>query len=163
MKPIFILAIAAIAATGIGAAQLNNNINVTAGGFGTGGTDIASPVDNADVTFNITAVVDEENDNIKNLVTGCFIHMDESLDKDSIVFCKLSNDEPALEGAGTDYPNIIAEGHLDLEEGYESSDVIEVPIHVTAFNGSNSVFLIHDVHVVVIGKNVTEAQPVLIP
>jgi len=157
MKPIFILAIAAIAATGIGAAQLNNNINVTAGGFGTGGTDIASPIDNADVTFNITAVVDEENNNIKNLVTGCFIHMDEDLDANSVVFCKLSDNEPALEGPAADYPNVIAEGHLDLDQGYESSETIEVPIHVTAFNGSNSVFLIHDVHVVVIGNNVTDA------
>lgn len=154
MKPIFILAIAAIAATGIGAAQLNNDIDVTAGGFGTGGTDIASPVDNADVTFNITAIVDEEAGNIKNLVTGCFIHMDEDLDDDSVVFCKLSDDADGE----SDFPNIIAEGHLDLPEGYQASQDIEVPIHVTAFNGSNSVFLIHDVHVVVVGNNVTGVE-----
>ncbi|MFQ5440775.1 MAG: hypothetical protein ACE5DL_04855 [Nitrosopumilaceae archaeon] len=150
MKPIFILAIAAIAATGIGAAQLNNDINVTAGGFGTGGTDIETPIENATVTFNITAQIGESN--IKNLIEDCFFHSEEELAQGSVVFCKLSDD---VQG-DSDTPNIVAEGHLDLPDGYCPSDLETIPIHTFATGEGidNLVFNIHDVHLVVVeGQN----------
>ena len=158
MKPIFILAIAAIAATGIGAAQLNNDINVTAGGFGTGGTDIASPIDNADVNFTIAAIVDEDTQTIKNVITECNFHGDEDLDEGAIVYCKLSSDA----AGASDTPTIVAEGHVTLEEGYKSSTYETIPIDVLAYNGSNSVFNIHDVHLVVIGENATNPDPIVV-
>jgi len=175
MKPIFILAIAAIAATGIGAAQLGTDINVTVNsGFGQGGANIESPISDADVSFIIEAIptcdlvdavgasVDcdpNENRAFKNLVTDCVVHTDDFLDTDAIVICKLSDD---MNGDNGDAANIVAEGRITVgdqyPQGYEGSEPINVPVQA-AFPGANSVFNIQDVHIVVIGENVDEEPP----
>ena len=157
MKPIFILAIAAIAATGIGAAQLGNDIAVTAGGFGVGGANIETPIDDAQVTFTVDQVtVGEGTDgHIKNLITECIFHSEDSIKVNATIICKLSDD---MQG---DVPgsqaNIVAEGQLYLEnESYEGSTFVNIPITNTAYPAANSVFDIKDVHIVVIGENATE-------
>lgn len=154
MKPIFILAIAAIAATGIGAAQLGTNINVTAGGFGVGGANIETPIDDAQVTFNVTAI--NGTGSIKNLITECIFHSNDSIAENGTVICKLSDD---MNGNDGDAANIVAEGRFELtpEYGpYEGSSELRIPIDLTAYPGANSVFNIQDVHIVVIGENGTE-------
>lgn len=152
MKPIFILAIAAIAATGVGAAQLGTNIDVTAGGFGVGGANIETPIDDANVTFNVTAI--NGTGTIKNLITECIFHSDDSVAQGGSIICKLSDD---MNGDDGDAANIVAEGRVELTEGpYEASSDLRIPIELTAYPGANSVFNIQDVHIVVIGENGTQ-------
>ena len=157
MKPIFILAIAAIAATGIGAAQLGNDIAVTAGGFGVGGANIETPIDDAQVTFTVEqkTVGEPGNEHIKNLITECIFHSEDAIQENATIICKLSDD---MKG---DVPgsqaNIVAEGQLYLEKiTYEPSDFVTIIIDNTAYEAANSVFDIKDVHIVVIGTNGTE-------
>jgi len=157
MKPIFILAIAAIAATGIGAAQLGNDIAVTAGGFGVGGANIETPIDDAQVTFTVDQVTvgEEGNEHIKNLITECIFHSEDAIQENATIICKLSDD---MQG---DVPgsqaNIVAEGQTLLNNtAYEPSDFVTIEIDNTAYEAANSVFDIKDVHIVVIGTNGTE-------
>ena len=143
MKPIFMLAIVAIAATAIGAGSLNNEIVLTLQDFGVGSADIESPITAASIDYNVTAVpVDGQ---LKNLITACSFHSDENLDEDFRIICKLTN----IDG------QVIAEGDIEGET-YSGSERLLIDIDTFAFDFANDVRLIHDTTIVVLGENPTE-------
>jgi hypothetical protein len=162
MRPILIFAIAAIAASAVGVGALNNNITLLVQQFGVGSQEIQTPIDEAKVDFEITpvTVVDEKDPNnniIKNLITGCSFHSDETIEADGDelttndprVICKLSNAEG----------KIVAEGTLLLPNGYTPSDREIIKMDTYAFPGSNDFRNIHDVHIIVVGTDVTDVPP----
>ena len=114
------LAIAAIAATAIGAGSLNNTILLDLQDFGVGSADIESPISAASIDYTIEAVPFEGQ--LKNVITACSFHSDEAILDDFRIICKLTN----IDG------QVIAEGDF---EGitYEPSSQVSIPIDVFAF------------------------------
>ena len=147
MKPIFMFAIAAIAAAGIGAGSLNNVIDVTSQNFGVGSDIIDSPIDAASVDFTITAVpVGEGQDaELKNLVTACSFHSDESIEGEATIICKLTDIDA----------KVVAEGRLTVADYLGSTTIPVIEIDILAYPGANSVTNIHDVTLIVLGNNPT--------
>jgi len=143
MKPIFMLAIAAIAATAIGAGSLNNTIILDLQDFGVGSADIQSPISAASIDYTIEAVPFEGQ--LKNLITFCSFHSDEEILDDFRIICKLTN----IDG------QVIAEGTTIDLVGYEPSTQLQIPITVFAFDFANDVRNIHDTTIVVLGANPT--------
>jgi|CXWL01.1.fsa_nt_gi hypothetical protein len=165
MRPILIFAIAAIAASAIGVGALNNEIILAVQQFGVGSSEITSPINAAKIDFEITPVTvvnatDPTKSIIKNLITGCSFHSDESIEapedelqgNDPYIICKLSDDG-----------KIVAEGNYTLPNGYISSDRLIVPMSIYAYPGSNDFRNINDVHLIVVGTDVTVVQPVEAP
>jgi len=140
MKPIFILAVAAIAATGIGAASLNNVIDLNVQQFGVGSEDIVTPLDAADIQFVIEPIKGEGE--FKNLITACTFHSEEDLDEeeqDYRIICKLTDEVHA----------VIAEGEVTVSS-YTGSTELPIPMQIFAFENANLVQNVHDVTLVVI-------------
>ncbi len=136
------LAIVAIAATAIGAGSLNNEIVLTLQDFGVGSADIESPISAASIDYTIEAVPVEGQ--LKNLITFCSFHSDQSMDDGFRIICKLTN----IDG------QVIAEGDIE-GEAYTGSDRLFIDIDTFAFDFANDVRLIHDTTIVVLGENPT--------
>jgi hypothetical protein len=158
MRPILIFAIAAIAASAVGVGALNNEITLFVQQFGVGSSEITSPIKAASVDFEITPikVINETNPDqsiIKNLITGCSFHSDENISHNATnagnpyIICKLSSDG-----------KIVAEGNYTITAlgGYEQSTRLIVPIDTLAYPGANDFRNINDVHLIVVGEDLTQ-------
>jgi len=163
MRPILLFAIAAVAASAVGVGALNNEITLFVQQFGVGSSEISSPIKAASIDFEITPIkiINETNPDqsiIKNLITGCSFHSDENISYNATaleggepyIICKLSSD-----GA------IVAEGNYTItsEGGYEQSNRLIVPIDNLAYPGANDFRNINDVHLIVVGEDITKKQP----
>ncbi len=84
MKPILVFAIVAVAAGTIGVGALSNTISLTIQDIGVGSGDIVSPITAANVDFTIEAIPSADGTEIKNLVTACSFHSDESVEGNAI-------------------------------------------------------------------------------
>ncbi len=146
MKPIVLFAMIAVAASVASVGALGNEIALTIQQFGVGSGNITSPIDAASVDFEITPIPGDNE--IKNLVTACSFHSDESIEGDARIICKLTND----------VHKVVAEGELSVPF-YEASERLIIPINNTAFDMANDVRNIHDVTLVVIGPNPTIPAP----
>lgn len=144
MKPILVFAIVAIAAGTIGVGALSNPIALTIQDFGVGSGDIVSPITSANIDFTIEAIPSSDGTEIKNLITACSFHSDESVNGTARIICKLTDIDS----------KVVAEGEL-LLAGYTASTTENVPITLLAFNGSNAVSNIHDVTLIVVGQSPT--------
>ena len=144
MKPIILLAVMAIAGTGLGVGFLGNTINLDVQLLGVGETDLASPIDNANIKFNIDMIVGNQG-NFKNVISDCFIESPDLIVKDSKVFCKLTDDNG----------NVVAEGVTVLSADLPKDTTLAVPIDDPQFIASQ-VQNIHDVILVVLGPSVLE-------
>ncbi len=142
MKPIFMFAIAAIAAAGIGAGSLNNTIDLNLQQFGVGAEDIVSPITAANVNFEIEAI--QGDGELKNLITICQFHSDETIEDEATIICKLTDIDS----------KVIAEGRVVLDTGYDASVTIPIVIDQFAFESANDVRNVHDVTLVVLGGSV---------
>ena len=139
MKPIILLAVMAIAGTGLGVGFLGNTINLDLQLLGVGETDLASPIDDATIKFNIDLIQGNQG-NFKNVITDCFIESPDLIVKDSKVFCKLTDDNG----------NVVAEGVTVLSADLPGGNTLAVPIDDPQFAASQ-VQNIHDVILVVQG------------
>jgi len=137
MKPIIILAIAAVAAGAMGTGFLNNTngIDLWIQQFGVGEGDIESPVSHATVDFNIVRTT--EGGAFKNIINECLLTFDDDLSSGAHVFCKLTD------WAG----DIIAEGSTWLMNGHDSHTPLSVPVT----DGNRNVLQVKDVIIVVQG------------
>ena len=149
MRPIVLFVIAAVAASAIGAASLNNVIELNIQQFGVGSGDIQTPIDDASVDFEIKAV--DVGNEFKNIISACSFHTGEQdlgqgLPVGSKIICKLTGDN-----AGT----VIAEGSKTLTEAYTPSGRLLITIDQFAFPNSNLVQNVHDVTLVVVGSDPT--------
>jgi len=137
MKPIILLAVMAIAGTGLGAGFLGNTITLDVQSLGVGETNLASPIDDAIIKFNIEQFTGNQGF-IKNVITDCFIESPQVIVKDSTVYCKLTDVND----------NVIAEGQrvlpADLPENTPTVIKIDDPDKILT-----QVQNIHDVILVV--------------
>ena len=143
MKPIILLAVMAIAGTGLGVGFLGNTINLNVQLLGVGETDLASPIDDATIKFNIDMIVGNQG-NFKNVISDCFIESPDLIVKGSKVFCKLTDDNG----------NVVAEGVTVLSADLLGGNILAVPIDDPQFVASQ-VQNIHDVILVVQSPSVS--------
>jgi len=143
MKPLLILAIAAVAAGAMGTGFLNNTngIDLWIQQFGVGEGDITSPVSHAFVDFDIVRIT--QGNAFKNIVESCDLRFDDDLKAGAKVFCKLTD------WAG----DIIAEGRTMLANDYVSHDTLNVPVT----DGNRNVLLVKDVIIVVQDNDYSES------
>jgi len=99
MKPIIILAVMAIAITGLGVGSLSNTITLTVQDIGVGDATIFSPIDSATVKFNIDKIPGNQN-NFKNVIADCIIKSPEEIPALSKVFCKLTDENGFVAAEG---------------------------------------------------------------
>ena len=143
MKPILILAIAAVAAGALGTGFLNNTngINLWIQQFGVGEGDITSPVTHAFVDFNIVRTT--EAGAFKNIINECDLKFNDNLKAGAKIFCKLTD------WAG----DIIAEGSTMLTSPLATNTAVTVPIT----DGNRNVLQVKDVIIVVQDSTYSES------
>jgi len=148
MKPLLILAIAAVAAGAMGTGFLNNTngINLWIQQFGVGEGDITSPVTHAFVDFDIQRVASASGPagTFDNVIANCLLKFNDDLNTGAKVFCKLTD------WAG----DIISEGSTVLIAPYVSNTPLTVPIGPA---GNNNVLQVKDVIIVVQDNEYTES------
>ena len=88
MKPIIILAVIAIAVTGLGVGSLGNVITLDVQSLGVGEETLVSPITNANVKFNIDKIAGNQG-NWKNVIGDCIIKSTADIVKDSTIYCKV--------------------------------------------------------------------------
>jgi len=142
MKPIIILTVMAIAVTGLGAGFLGDTITLDLQSLGVGETDLASPIDDAIIKFNIDQIAGNQG-NFKNIIADCIIESPQEIVQDSTVFCKLTDDNG----------NVVAEGSRVLSANLSPNTPTVIPIDDPQFIASQ-VQNIHDVILVVLGPSV---------
>ena len=141
MKPIILLAVMGIAVTGLGAGFLGNTISLDVQLLGVGETDLASPIDDAIIKFNVELIQGNQN-NFKNIIADCIIESPDVIVKDSTVFCKLTDENG----------NVVAEGSRILPANLPQNTPTVIPIDDPQFIASQ-VQNIHDVVLVVLGPS----------
>jgi len=150
MQPILILAIVAIAAIGLGTGFLNNDITLFIQQFGVGEGDIESPIDNAQVDFNIAQLPIPNTEFFKNVINICYVTIPEQVGvldeddvlKDSELTCKLTG----ITG------DIIAEGTITAD--FFAAGKHEIPVIPTP-----DVRDVHDVIVIAHANTYSQAPP----
>jgi len=143
MQPIILLAIVGIAGGAMGVGFLGNTINLDVQLLGVGETDLASPIDNASIDFNIARLSGDVNGvtETHNIIDRCDITADKDLVVGAHVFCKLTD----ING------NVVAEGQTWIMMGVSAGDVLQVHVNADGNFPANRVQNIHDVVLVVQG------------
>ena len=118
MKPIIVLAVMAIAITGLGVGSLGNEITLTVQDIGVGDETIVSPIDAATVRFNIDKIPGNQN-NFKNVIAECKVFADEIIKADSIVFCKLTDENGFVAAEGQTVVSIDIPIHTPFTVGID--------------------------------------------
>ena len=144
MKPIIVLAVMAIAVTGLGVGFLGNVITLDVQSLGVGELTLTSDIDNADIKFNISRVDGNQN-NIKNVIADCIVSSSQNIPAMSRVFCKLTDENG----------NVVAEGVTVIQTHLSPGSTLAVPISDN-LKILSQVQNIHDVILVVQGPS---AQP----
>jgi len=137
MKPIILIVVIAIAATGIGVGSLGNTISLSVQNIGVGDEFIESPISHANIDFNIVKEQGNQN-NFKNVIADCIIQPDKEIAALSKVFCKLT-------GVNGD---VVAEGVTVLQTHLNAGSILTVPIDDPNFINSQ-IQNVHDVILVV--------------
>ncbi len=131
-----------IAVTALGTGFLGNDISLTVQQLGVGETDLATPIDDATIKFNVEAF-DGNQGFIKNVITDCLIESPQIILQDSTVFCKLTDENG----------NVVAEGSRVLPADLPINTPTAIPI-----DDPNKLLSlvqnIHDVILVVQGPSV---------
>ena len=142
MKPLVILAIAAVAAGAMGTGFLNNQngIDLWIQQFGVGEGDIQTPVTHAKVDFNIIRTGDGP---YQNVIESCDLMFNNNLQAGAEIFCKLTD----WDGA------IVGEGSVVLGAPLSTNVAVNVPIT----DGENDVTIIKDVIIVVQDNSYSES------
>jgi len=99
MKPIIVLAVIALAITGLGVGSLGNVITIDLQSLGVGDATLLSQINNANIKFNIDKIPGNLG-NFKNVIGDCIIESPDEIVKDSTIYCKLTdkNGNVAAEG-----------------------------------------------------------------
>jgi len=141
MKPIIVLAVMAIAVTGLGAGFLGNTITLDVQSLGVGETNLASPIEDAIIKFNIEQITGNQGF-FKNVILECVVESPDIIVKDSTVYCKLTDDND----------NVAAEGVTVLSADLLANTKLTIPIDDPQKLAS-LVQNIHDVILVVQGPS----------
>jgi len=153
MQPIVVLAIVGVAAVTLGTGFLANPIDLSMVQLlGVGETDLASPIDKANVDLDVVGIQGQILQDgktlrvIKNVIQNCIIESnDKTLLMGSKVICKLTDEND----------NVVIEGMTVLSMDKMAHETFAVPINDP--NGVlNNVDNIHDIIIVVLGPSQTE-------
>ncbi len=147
MKPIIILAVMALAVTGLGVGSLGNVITLDLQSLGVGDATLLSPINNADIKFNIDKITGNQG-NFKNVIGDCLITSEQEIAAMSHVFCKLTDKNG----------NVVAEGVTWNTNTVNAGSILEIPIDDPQGLASQ-VQNIHDVILVVQGPSASERSP----
>ncbi len=147
MKPIIILAVIALAVTGLGVGSLGNVITLDLQSLGVGEETLFSPVKNADIKFNIDKIPGNQG-NFKNVIGDCIIQSPDEIVKGSTIYCKLTDKNG----------NVAAEGSRVLSTVLLGGNPTEIEIDDPQAIASQ-VQNIHDVILVVQGPSASERSP----
>ncbi len=123
MRPILIFAIAAIAASAIGVGALNNNILLTVQQFGVGSQDIESPIDTANIDFEMDLVPVFANPG-SPAIPGEDCTDEGEIEEEN---CTVTPDTPAVEPLDPIFKNVISGCSFHSDEDILSADD-ETPI-----------------------------------
>jgi len=150
-----------VAAAAMGTGFLTNSFDINVQQLAVNETDLVSPVSTVNVDFVLTKTVDgthsdlgdlsgtADDTHFHNLIDECKVHTPQSLEANSVIICKLTDDDE----------DIVAEGKTVLYADYTgSSAAFTIKISQTAYHFSNDVQEIHDVKIVVLG-NSTNGSP----
>ena len=153
MNTLLLVAIVGVAAAALGIGSLGNTITLNVQDLGVGETDLASPITEADVDFEIARASGMVLDTLEthNVISACYIHVVNAdplnqlpgvsqIDLGSTVYCKLTD----IDG------NVVAEGTETAGKTYGKSETITVIIDPSDFP-NNKVQNVHDIIVVVQG------------
>jgi len=140
MKPIILLAVMAIAVTGLGVGFLGNDISLDVQLLGVGETNLASPIMDATVKFNVVPFPGDFG--FKNVIADCIIQSPQEIVKDSKVFCKLTDENG----------NVAAEGSRILSSTLPAHTPTVIQI-IDPQKFASQVTNIHDVILVVQGPS----------
>ena len=152
MKPIIILAVMAIAITGLGVGSLGNVITLDLQSLGVGEETLVSQITNANIKFNIDKIVGNQGF-FKNVIGDCIITSTHDIVKDSTIYCKLTDKDG----------NVAAEGSRVLSTVLLAGNPTEIQIDDPQGLASR-VQNIHDVILVVQGPSASDRnQPQLPP
>ena len=140
MKPIILLAVIAIAVTGLGVGSLGNVITLDVQTLGIGDATLESQIDDATVKFTIEKVPGDFG--FKNVISECIIQSGQDIVPESKIFCKLTDENG----------NVAAEGSRVLSATLfaHATTVIEID-DPQAFD--SQVQNIHDIILVVQGPS----------
>ena len=144
MKPIIILAVIALAVTGLGVGSLGNVITLDLQSLGVGEETLFSPVKNADIKFNIDKIAGNQG-NFKNVIGDCIIQSPDVIVKGSTIYCKLTDKDG----------NVAAEGSRVLSTVLLAGNPTEIEIDDPQAIASQ-VQNIHDVILVVQGPSASD-------
>ncbi len=144
MKPIIILAVMALAVTGLGVGSLGNVITLDLQSLGVGDATLLSPIDNANIKFNIDKITGNQG-NFKNVIGHCLITSEQDIPAMSHVFCKLTDKNG----------NVVAEGVTWNTNTVNAGSILEIPIDDLQKIASQ-VQNIHDVILVVQGPSASD-------
>jgi len=99
MKPIIVLAVMAIAVTGLGVGFLGDTISLDVQLLGVGETNLASPINDATVKFNVVQFPGDLG--FKNIIADCIIISPQEIVQGSKVFCKLTDENGFVAAEGS--------------------------------------------------------------
>ena len=142
MKPIILLAVMGIAVTGLGAGFLGNTITLDVQSLGVGETNLASPIEDAIIKFNIEQITGNQGF-FKNVILECVVESPDIIVKGSTVYCKLTDAND----------NVVAEGSRVLPADLPQNTPTVIHIDDLQFIATQ-VQNIHDVILVVQGPSV---------
>ena len=154
MQPILIIAAVAVGAALLSTGFLGETIDVWVQQLGVGSSDVGTPITKANIDFKIDK--EEFDGYFKNVVSACIFHSPEPLEAGSTIWCKLSGMD---ELAG----KIIAEGWLTIEEPYEPSTKLEIPVIDVAAGGFLLPVDIGDVTIIAQGPSQTMMPTTMMP
>ncbi len=144
MKPIIILAVMALAVTGLGVGSLGNVITLDLQSLGVGEETLVTPITNANIKFNIDKITGNQG-NFKNVIGDCLITSEQEIAAMSHVFCKLTDKNG----------NVVAEGVTWNTNTVNVGSILEIPIDDPQGLASQ-VQNIHDVILVVQGPSASD-------
>ena len=139
-EPIILLAIVGIAGGAMGVGFLGNDISLDVQLLGVGETNLASPIMDATVKFNVEQFPGDLG--FKNIIADCIIQSPQEIVQDSKVFCKLTDE----------HGNVAAEGSRILSSTLPAHTPTVIPIDDPQKIASQ-VTNIHDVILVVQGPS----------
>jgi len=149
MQPLILFAIVGIGAAAMGVGFLAPGFDLTLQGLAAQEEALVSPIDSAFVDFVITKIETRNDADTKtvfvNVIDECSFHSPESIGTGGVIICKLIDSDG----------DIVAEGRLDLNGKYFSSDVTFIEIKQVGTFGDNDVQNIEKVKIVVLGADPT--------
>lgn len=149
MQPIFLIAtIAAAVALGIGYMANDISLDGMVQEFGVGESTLEAPTESVNIVAKIvrTGTFIGSIPNFKDIIVECLFSSPDTIEKGSMLFCKLMDQRGDAETVG----NVLAEG-MKTTGTVPPNLTVTIPVTFFAFQNSNNANIVHDLYVIVKG------------